>query len=143
MCSDCKTGFNMFLLLFNCCLYLALKFLPDWSSFMKVYQNLLKIQNIKKQFFFILWISIRFKINTVFPHIVSAETILFWVRPYVLWPLITVHKCAETIQGRKLYEEIRYLKKKTGRQHIVEATFNFLLIEVKFSFFSKNHNIWS
>ena len=25
--------------------------------------------------------------------------------------LITVHKCAETIQGRKLYEEIRYLGK--------------------------------
>ena len=24
-------------------------------------------------------------------------------------PKVTVHKCAETIQGRKLYEEIRYL----------------------------------
>ena len=46
---------------------------------------------------------------TVFPHIVSAKTILFWLLPYVLWPLITVLKCAETIQGRKLYEEIRYL----------------------------------
>ena len=46
---------------------------------------------------------------TVFPRIVSAETILFWIYPYVLWPLITVHKCAETIQGRKLYEEIRYV----------------------------------
>jgi hypothetical protein len=40
--------------------------------------------------------------TTVFPHIVSAETILFWLWPYVLWPLITVHLCAETIQGRKL-----------------------------------------
>ena len=47
---------------------------------------------------------------TVFPHIVSAETILFWLWPYVLWPLVTVHKSAETIQGRKLYEEIRYVK---------------------------------
>ena len=45
---------------------------------------------------------------TVFPHIVSAETILFWIWPYVLWPLVTVHKCAETIQVQKLYEEIRY-----------------------------------
>ena len=49
------------------------------------------------------------KENTVFPHIDSAETILFWLWPYVLWPLISVHKCAETIQGQKLYEEIRYL----------------------------------
>ena len=52
--------------------------------------------------------------HTVFPHIVSTETILFWLWPYVLWPLITVHKCAETIQGRKLYEEIRYSKKATN-----------------------------
>ena len=50
----------------------------------------------------------RKKWDTIFPHIVSAETILFWIWPYVLWPLITVHKCAETIQGRKLYEEIRH-----------------------------------
>ena len=28
---------------------------------------------------------------------------------YCLWPLITVNKCAETIQGQKLYEEIRYI----------------------------------
>ena len=24
-------------------------------------------------------------------------------------PKVTVHKCAETIQGQKLYEEIRYI----------------------------------
>ena len=42
-------------------------------------------------------------------YLVSVETILFWLWPYVLWPLITVHKCAETIQGRKLYAEIRYV----------------------------------
>ena len=57
---------------------------------------------------------------TLFCHIVSAETILLWIWPYVLWPL---DKSAETIQwwklfkreiiqGRKLYEEIRYLLKK-------------------------------
>ena len=49
--------------------------------------------------------------NTVFPHIVSAETILFWLWPYVLWPLITVHKCAETIQGRKLIKGGNYMRK--------------------------------
>ena len=47
--------------------------------------------------------------NTVFPHIVSAVTILFWIKPNVLWPLVTVNTGAETIQGRKLFAEIRYL----------------------------------
>ena len=49
--------------------------------------------------------------DTVFPHIVSAETILFWLWPYVLWPLISVHKCAETIQGRKLFKGGNYMRK--------------------------------
>ena len=49
--------------------------------------------------------------NTVFPHIVPAETILFWIWPYVLWPLVTVHKCAETIQGRKLFKGGKYMRK--------------------------------
>ena len=43
--------------------------------------------------------------DTLFPHIVSAEKFFFeFVNPNV-----TVHKCAETIQWRKLYEEIRYM----------------------------------
>ena len=37
--------------------------------------------------------------HTVFPHIVSADFFEFEN------PKVTVHKCAETIQGRKLYEE--------------------------------------
>ena len=45
--------------------------------------------------------------STVFPRIVSAETILFRIQPYVLCPLVTVHTGAETIQGRKLFAEIR------------------------------------
>ena len=49
--------------------------------------------------------------HTIFPHIVSAETILFWIWPYVLWPLITVHKSAETIQGRKLFKGGNYSRK--------------------------------
>ena len=49
--------------------------------------------------------------HTVFPHIVSAENIHFWIWPYVLWPLDTVHKCAETIQGRKLFTGRNYMRK--------------------------------
>ena len=39
-------------------------------------------------------------LNTVFPQIVSAETILFWVQPYVLWPLFTVHTGAKLFKCR-------------------------------------------
>ena len=55
------------------------------------------------------------KLRTVFPHIVSAETILFldleikgsqYIRPKV-----TVHKGAETIQGRKLFKGGNYRRK--------------------------------
>ena len=52
-----------------------------------------------------------FSTLTVFPHIVSAETILFWIQPYVLWPLVTVHTGAETIQGRKLFKGGNYMRK--------------------------------
>ena len=31
-------------------------------------------------------------------------------RSQYLRPKVTVHKCVETIQGRKLYEEIRYVE---------------------------------
>ena len=49
--------------------------------------------------------------GTVFPRIVSAETILFWVWPYWLWPLLTGnYSRVETIQGQKLFAEIRYVK---------------------------------
>ena len=55
--------------------------------------------------------SLKIFLCTVFPHIVSAETILFWLWPYVLWPLISVHKCAETIQGGKLFKGGNYMRK--------------------------------
>ena len=43
-------------------------------------------------------------------------------------PKVTVHKCAETIQGRKLYEEIRYLLLYLLNLHIViSAAFNWTL----------------
>ena len=62
--------------------------------------------------------------NTAFPHIVSAETILFWI--WKLWQIKIVaaifqfllnklnsscenYSREETIQGRKLYEERRYI----------------------------------
>ena len=47
---------------------------------------------------------------TVFPHIVSAETILFWIwksKGHNTW-ICGNYSREETIQGRKLYEEIRY-----------------------------------
>ena len=61
--------------------------------------------------------------STVFPHIVAAATILFWIHlgnysnfhfPYVMKTWIVSSLDEETIQGeetnqgRKLYEEIRY-----------------------------------
>ena len=36
---------------------------------------------------------------TVFPRMISAETILFWIWPYLLWPFVTVHKSEESIRG--------------------------------------------
>ena len=51
---------------------------------------------------------------TVFPHIVSAETILFLdlkiQRSQYIWPKVT-HKCAETIQGGKLFRAGNYMRK--------------------------------
>ena len=55
------------------------------------------------------------RIHTVFPHIVSAETILFLnleiQRSQYIRPKVTVHKCAETIQGRKLFKGGNYRRK--------------------------------
>ena len=56
---------------------------------------------------------------TLFPPIVSAETILFWIWPYVLWPLVTIHKSAETIQGRKLFKGGNYSRAETIRRNTV------------------------
>ena len=51
--------------------------------------------------------------HTVSSHIVSAETIFFLnleiQRSQYIRPKVTVHKGVETIQGQKLYEEIRYV----------------------------------
>ena len=49
-------------------------------------------------------------IVTVFPHIVSTETLLFQ-RSQDIRPKVTVHKCAETIQGRKLFKGGNYMRK--------------------------------
>ena len=53
--------------------------------------------------------------DTVFTRIVSAETILFWIWPYLLWPLTftswTWIVAAETIQGRKLFKGGNYSRK--------------------------------
>ena len=48
---------------------------------------------------------------TIFPRIVSAETILFLnlvLFTVTFGPLVTGHKSAETIQGWKLFAELQY-----------------------------------
>ena len=79
---------------------------PQWWSFEDKGQLgvefLLKNQFKKSIFWFnFYWFS-----NTIFLWIVSVETILFWIQPYELWPLVTAHTGSETIQGRKLFAEI-------------------------------------
>ena len=58
-----------------------------------------------------LWVVSK-HLDTIFPHIVFAETTFFLhleiQRSQYISPTVTVHKGAETIQGRKLYEEIWY-----------------------------------
>jgi hypothetical protein len=49
--------------------------------------------------------------HTVFPHIVSAETILFWIWSQYIRTKVTVHKCAETIQRRKLFKRGNCMRK--------------------------------
>ena len=62
------------------------------------------------------------KLCAVFPGIVSAETIIFLIWPYVLYLYVTVHKSAETIQGRKLFKGVNY-SRKYGIYNIIFATF--------------------
>ena len=54
------------------------------------------------------------KTDFIFPHIVSAETIFFLNleiqrSPYIR-PKVTLNKCAETIQGRKLFKGENYMR---------------------------------
>ena len=74
----------------------------------------------------------REKTITVFPHIVSTETILFLnleiQRSQYIRPMVTVHKGAETIQERKLFKG-RNCKRKYGNflsKQIVLETKNFV-----------------
>ena len=46
----------------------------------------------------------------VCPWILSTETILFWIWPYVLW-LVTVHKRTETILEGNLFKGRNYSRK--------------------------------
>ena len=60
---------------------------------------------------------VRFIINeetTVFPHIVSGNYSFLNLeiqRSQYIRPKVTVHKCAETIQGRKLFKGKKYMRK--------------------------------
>jgi hypothetical protein len=55
-------------------------------------------------------------LDTIFPHIVSAETTFFaFGNPEVKYisPKVTVHKGAETIQGRKRFKGENYSRAET------------------------------
>ena len=49
--------------------------------------------------------------NTVFPHIVSSFLNLEMQRSQYIRPKVTVHRGAETIQGRKLFKGGNYMRK--------------------------------
>ena len=53
-----------------------------------------------------LWVVSK-NLDTIFPHIVSTETTFFAFGN----PEVTVHKGAETIQGRKLFKGGNYMRK--------------------------------
>ena len=61
-----------------------------------------------------LWVVSK-NLDTIFPHIVSAETTFFLhleiQRSQYISPKVTVHKGAETIQGRKLFKGGNYMRK--------------------------------
>jgi hypothetical protein len=82
------------------------------------------------------------RLITIFRYIVSAETILFWLWPYALWPLISVHKCVETIQGRIPYEERQYFAKlRTTIFRNILVAYRSLSIPF-FSYLIKLNRIW-
>ena len=60
------------------------------------------MQLLEKNMYICIWNSEQFCLP-------SAETILTWIWPYVLWPLVTGHTDAETIRGntvlKKCYSE--------------------------------------
>ena len=72
-------------------------FLSDYPSRISVDKN----RRILEKF----WLEV----FTVFPQILSTETILFWIWPYVHKYKCGNHSRAETIQGWKVFAEIRYL----------------------------------
>ena len=81
--------------------------MPEFSTFSNLIYFIAIILMREKGFTY----YIHYNLDTVFPHIVSAEPILFWILPYVLWPLNTVHTGVEIIQGRKLFKGGNYSRK--------------------------------
>ena len=43
---------------------------------------------------------------------------IYRISSYRLWPLISVHKCAETIQGRKLFKGGNYMRKYSSHRKV-------------------------
>ena len=113
-------------------------FIHDFNFGTKLCPIHLNAQNKfdKTQLFFVMgwYYKIQIYYNckwiTLFPRIVSAETILFWIWPYVLWPrsqYIKVRKLfkggnysrEKTIQGRKLFKGGNYSREETICGHTV------------------------
>ena len=61
-----------------------------------------------------LWVVSK-SLDTIFPHIVSGEATFFLQleiqRSQYISPKVTVHKGAETIQGKKLFKGWNYMRK--------------------------------
>ena len=55
----------------------------------------------------------KIKMNYIpyFREFFPRKLFFFWIWPDVLWPLVTVNKSAETIQGRKLFKGGNYSRK--------------------------------
>ena len=94
----------------------ALKFITDHVIFKLWYNQTYQMKttfDIQKSYstHSTLWVIINIQfiyLSTVFLKIVSAETI-FKNTNLTLFTLVTVHTGAKTIQGWKLFVEIRYL----------------------------------
>ena len=84
----------------------------------KIWASVWYLKTVKTRNESLCYLSDRKYIHTVFPYIVSAQTILFEFGN----PKITVHKGAETIQGRKLFKGGNYMRKH-GIQNSIKIYF--------------------
>ena len=103
-------------------------FIHDFNFGTKLCPIHLNAQNKfdKTQLFFVMgwYYKIQIYYNckwiTLFPRIVSAETILFWIWPYVLWPR------SQYIKVRKLFKGGNYSRAVTIRGNTVVKSYHLI-----------------